>query len=412
MTAPLSAQVAQRLEALAGGLSAVGVALSGGGDSMALMHLAAEWRGPRRLMAATVDHRLRPESGDEARFAARAAAALHIPHEVLVWQHDGRFANLMADARAARLRLLGDWAARNGLQAVLLGHTLDDQAETVLMRLARGAGVDGLSGMAASRHSGGIAWLRPLLAIRRDRLRDWLRGQGVGWIDDPSNQNADYDRVRIRQAIGQLGLSPDNLAQVAENMGSARQALQHCAARICRDATAHAGALTLPAGDFADAPFEIRRRIIAAALRWVTGADYAPRRDKIAHLLDAIANGARATLGGVIVQRRGGTIRLIREPAAAMRATDCRASGRPVIWDNRWRIAGLPPSCHVRALGHQPLATLDWRAGGLSRDEAAASPAIWHGDLLIAAPLLLYGPEIAVEPLRNASDFHGMLISH
>ena len=142
-------------------------------------------------MAATVDHGLRPGSGDEARQAGAAAQALGIPHEVLLWQRAGS-GNLMAAARDARLRLLSDWAHRHGLAAVVLGHTQDDQAETLMMRLNRGAGVDGLAAMAPLRAALGIRWLRPMLGLSRADLRHWLTARGIGWVDDPSNLNDDF----------------------------------------------------------------------------------------------------------------------------------------------------------------------------------------------------------------------------
>ena len=130
--------------------TALGVAVSGGGDSVALLCLMADWAAPRevRLAAATVDHGLRPEAAAEAAGVAALCGRLGLAHATLRWEGwDGR-GNLMDAARRARRRLLADWAAEQGLAAVALAHTRDDQAETVLMRLARGAGVDGLSAMA------------------------------------------------------------------------------------------------------------------------------------------------------------------------------------------------------------------------------------------------------------------------
>src|SRR5690606_29766263 len=216
MADPDAARVHAALDRLAGDQPVLGIALSGGGDSTALMHLAHGW-GRARLLAATVDHGLRPGSADEARQAGLAAAALDIPHETLCWTRQGG-GNLMAAARSARLRLLGDWARRHGLSAVLLGHTLDDQAETLLMRLGRGAGVDGLSAMAPARAALGVTWLRPLLEVGRAELRQWLAARDLRWSDDPSNDNADFQRVRLRQAISTLDLPMRQLAQSAANL--------------------------------------------------------------------------------------------------------------------------------------------------------------------------------------------------
>ena len=145
-----AARIRSALDRLAGDLPALGLAVSGGGDSIALMHVAAEWAQGRRIMVATVDHGLRDGSAAEAEEVARAARALGLSHAVLLWRRDTQVGNLMAQARDARLRLLSGWARRNDLPAVALGHTADDLAETLLMRLARGSGVDGLSAMAES----------------------------------------------------------------------------------------------------------------------------------------------------------------------------------------------------------------------------------------------------------------------
>lgn len=224
----------------------LGIALSGGGDSTALALIAARW-GRAHLRAATVDHRLRPESGAEAVAAGEAAARLGILHDILVWEHgapqppghpltavrdrsaeaeaaaeirrqnapdgetweasgterDPRGAigkgpgNLQARARAARQALLAQWAAAHRLDAVLLGHTMDDQAETVLMRLERGSGADGLSAMDERVALAGTIWLRPLLGLRRAALRDLLRAEGIGWAEDPSNDDPEIGRAHV-----------------------------------------------------------------------------------------------------------------------------------------------------------------------------------------------------------------------
>ncbi|WP_134678449.1 tRNA lysidine(34) synthetase TilS [Paracoccus ravus] len=406
---PVARQVGAALTRLSGDLPRLGIALSGGGDSMALMHLARGWAQGRLLMAATVDHGLRPESADEARQAHRAATALSIPHATLLWQRDNEAGNLMAAARDARLRLLSGWAERNRLDAVLLGHTLDDQAETLLMRLARGSGVDGLAAMAESRIAFGMRWIRPMLGVSRGDLREWMTGRGIGWIDDPSNENEDYDRVRIRKALAGLNLPARQLAQSAANMAQARDALQDFAALTAEGATAQQGTLKLPWTAFRRAPLEIRRRLLVAGLRFVTGADYPPRRETLLNAISALNTAPRLTLEGVIVEPRGEWLQLYREPVAAARA--CSLSGQE-IWDGRWLIKGLLPGQEVRALGHEPLPGLNWRASGMLRDEAAASPGIWQDGEILAAPALKPHPDYSAIPLRGLSQFIALLYTH
>ncbi|MFH5772904.1 tRNA lysidine(34) synthetase TilS [Paracoccus sp. NGMCC 1.201697] len=410
---PVTRRVHAALDRLAGDMSRLGIALSGGGDSTALLHLAQSWARGRSLMAATIDHGLRPESTAEAAGAGRAAAALGIDHATLSWQRGPASGNLMAAARDARLRLLSDWATQNRLDAVLLGHTLDDQAETVLMRLARGAGVDGLAGMSASRRANGTVWLRPMLAVSRAELRDWLTARGIGWVDDPSNENADYDRVRIRKAVEALGLPAAQIAQSAANLASARDALQDVAAAAASGAEIRNGSLYLPWTPFRRAPQEVRRRLIVAGLRLVGGADYPPRREAVLRALTAILTGARATLEGAIAEPAGDWLRIMREPVAAARGApgvpDAQGECR---WDGRWLLSGLCADQQVRALGYDPLPGLKWRLSGLARDEAAASPGIWKGAQLIAAPLLESRAEMTARPLAGVPEFMALLYTH
>ena len=399
------------LDRLAGSFSRLGIALSGGGDSTALMHLARTWASGRVLMAATVDHGLRPGSADEARQAGLDAQALGIPHQILLWHREGG-GNLMAAAREARLRLLSDWARGQGLDAVLLGHTQDDQAETLVMRLNRGAGIDGLSGMAQMREACGMRWLRPMLDVSRTDLRHWLGAQGIDWAEDPSNRNADYERIRARNALVALDLPMAQLAQSAANLAMARDALQAFAAEVAAGAQADAGALILPLARFRAAPPEIRRRLLVAGLRFVTGAHYPPRRAPLLAAMDALMGDARLTLDGTILETRAESLLLIREPAAALRSSPGLPDANGVaLWDGRWRLSGLAAGQQVRALGYEPLPDLDWRAAGLSRDQAAASPGIWSGGALIAAPLVSPGA-VTGEALRNPRDFHAMLYTH
>lgn len=410
---PVRRRVEAALDRLAGDLPRLGIALSGGGDSTALMHLAKGWARGRCLMAATVDHGLRPESAEEARQAHRAAQALGIPHATLLWRRDNPTGNLMAAARDARLRLLAGWAERNDLSAILLGHTRDDQAETLLMRLGRGAGVDGLSGMAPARSAFGMAWLRPMLDVSRAELRDWLAARNIDWVDDPSNDNPDFDRIRIRKALATLDLPVAQLAQSAANLAMARDALQEFAVLVAEGAEARAGALVLPLTPFRRAPLEIRRRVLVAGLRWISGADYPPRRESILHALTAINTGARIALDGVLAEPRGDRLRLVREPAAALRSgpTPPDAAGG-AIWDGRWQVDGLAPDETVSALGHEALPGLNWRQSGLGRDEAAASPAVRSGGQIVAAPLMRAHARIVADPLRGLEEFRGLLYTH
>lgn len=439
MAAEPQAAVSAELDRLAGDLPGLGVAVSGGGDSVALLHLAHDWARARRVRieAATVDHRLRPAASAEAAGAARRAADLGISHAVLVWRHEEVSGNLMDSARRARLRLLADWAEGRDLPAVALGHTQDDQAETLLMRLGRGAGIDGLSGMAAARDYGGLRWLRPLLGLRRQALRDWLTERGLDWVDDPSNEDGAYDRVRVRQAIAALHLPVEALARSAANLAEARAALAEAAVAAAEGARADRGMLRLAPHVLGASP-EIRRRLVVAALRWVTGADYPPRGEDVGRLIDLLAAGGQGTLDGVIARVRDEAVEFLREPAAAARSVAARAEvGGPqapplaqgpqpgelfpapagptgkvqgILWDRRWRLTGLPAGAQVRAAGEAALAGRDWRAAGLPRAALASSPAVVVGERVVLP--LLEASSVGAVPLRGVNDFLAILRAH
>jgi tRNA(Ile)-lysidine synthase len=414
--------------ALAGALAAafadppraLGVAVSGGGDSVALLVLMAEWAAPRgvALEAATVDHGLRPEAAAEAAAAAALCARLGIPHAVLRWDAGPPLrGNLMDAARRARQRLIGGWAAGRGLAAVALGHTRDDQAETVLMRLGRGAGVDGLSAMAARRAAAGTVWLRPLLAVPRAALRAELSARGIGWAEDPTNDDDRYLRARTRKALARLaplGIDAAVLAATADRMAAARTVLQAAAQDAARRiARQQGGDVVFDLAGWAALLPETRDRLLGGALRWVGGAEHPPRRAALERLAARIAAGRGGTLAGCAVICRGGELRIAREWRAV------RGLVAPVgeVWDGRWRLVA-PEDARVEglavaALGAEGLAACPgWRAAGLPRASLAVTPAVWHGPWLVAAPLAGLAEGWRAETVPPAADFPAGIILH
>ncbi len=385
--------------------SGLGLAVSGGGDSMAMLHLAvAAGLRPKVL---TVDHGLRPEAAAEAALVEEVAAGYGLLHVTLRWQGWDHSGNLQNAARNARRQLMADWALRRGLATVALAHTQDDVAETFLMRLARGAGVDGLATMSAFWAEGGISWQRPMLAMNRAELRDWLGTQGLPWVEDPSNQNLRFDRVKMRQALPRLaplGLSAPRLAEVAAHLAEARQALDALADDwAARCLTEQAGTVLI-SPTLWQAPLETQRRLLQRILLWIAPAAYAPRGAQVGQLLAALTAGRAATLAGCrFVPDRNG-LRALREGKAAAPRV------RGAVWDGRWRILGHNPEiAELGALGAGGLAQVpDWRKTGLPRAALLVSPAIWIENRLIAAPLAGFGPAyysaVPLEPLfaRNS----------
>lgn len=388
----------------------IAVAVSGGGDSMALLHIALRaaahlgWQ----VSAVTVDHGLRPESAAEAAGVAAYCAARGVAHATLRWQGPDPQGNLMDQARRARYRLMGDWAKAQGIAHVLLGHTADDDAEGFVMNLARSAGLDGLSGMRRDWQEGGVFWHRPLLQLSRAGLRAYLRRNALTWVDDPSNDNPRFARVRARQAIralAPLGITVETVTSTLSNLADARQAMVRVTAAVARDITEQAGALSLPADAFAALDHEVARRLLGAVIQWMGGAEYGPRGAQVSALQGKLAEQGGAQLGGVRFLLRQGRLHMLREPRAVQ-------SPLPFgqIWDHRWHVTGPAlPGLEIGALGVGGLAQCPhWREHGL-RQALVVTPAVWSGATLIAAPLAgLPGP-FRAELSQGLAEF---ILSH
>lgn len=370
--------------------STLGIMVSGGGDSMALLHLLHRAAGQGvRLEAVTIDHGLRAEARAEAEMVAAFCAARGIAHQISLWQRAGAGGNLMDEARRARYAMAVDWAQARGISHIAVGHTADDQAEGVLIGLSRRAGIDGLSGMRKAWTQQGLRFSRPLLTIPRADLRDYLTRHGIAWVDDPSNDDTHYTRVKARRALAALaplGITAATLAAVSDNLEMARVAIAAQVAHAANLVTqTEAATLNIPRAVYEPLPMEIKRRLLIAALRWTASASYPPRALAFTAVLHAIAQGKDATLGGVQFRSKCDAISVLREA----RAVSAAASPTTEQWDNRWQLSGPhAPDLTIRALGADGLrACKDWRDSGIARDALLVSPAIWRDQTLIAAPL-------------------------
>jgi len=406
----------------------LGVAVSGGGDSVALMHVLATMARAEdtALAVATVDHGLRPESRREAEFVAQQAHDLGLSHQTLTWQHPADSGNLQAEARAARYRLLGDWARTHGLCAVAVGHTADDQAETFLMRLRRASGVAGLCGMPTSHHRDGIDVLRPMLDLRRSDLRAYLTARDVAWIEDPSNLDMKFERVRIRDALNALeplGLTVDALTAVADNMRMANRALDS----TTRTAAASIGQMrlgmvVLDCAGFNRLETEIARRLLVSALLHINGAAYPPRRAPVLDALNALKEGRGVTLQGCHILVRGSAIWIGREYASVQHSACALLPGEgglatmDATWDAAWQIkapAGWSRHVEIRALGAEGLAEIpDWRSHDAPRALLKSLPGVWCDGQLIAAPLLQERSGWTIAAIRQPETWALSALSH
>lgn len=344
--------------------SGLALAVSGGPDSLGLLALVARWRSLTAdappTVVLTVDHGLRPEASAEAAFVGAMAARAGLAHETLVWDGEKPVADIQSAARAARYRLLGARARELGCDRLLVAHTVDDQAETLLMRLGRGSGLYGLAAMRPRRIADGVMLERPLLGLARARLIATLDALGWSWIDDPSNQDRHYARVRIRQLMASLaaeGLTADRLAGTAHRLRRAANVLDRLVAQLAGSALVlhHDAVGELAVAQLAAADPEIALRLISRLLRHVGATDYGPRLESLEAATDAVlAADGRRTLNGVVLDRRGDRLWLYREFGRTGLPVAPLAPGGTLLWDDRFRVhldAGAPGPITIGPLG-------------------------------------------------------------
>lgn len=360
------------------------MAVSGGSDSLALLRLAAEVARAqgRSVIAATVDHGLRPEAADEARWVSEQCAALSaklgitISHTILRWTGDKPATGIPAAARQARYALLADWARMHGADRILLGHTLDDQAETVAYRIASNGGVRGAAGLRALSacpvwpEGRGILLARPLLQTRRADLQAYLHGQGQSWIDDPSNEDQRYGRPRMRAKLSALSSTkPDlilRLAAIGDTLAAEQAAIEAEALDLLE---AHLkfdpfGAGLLDPAPLRAAPRDVRAAALSFAILTVSGEDHAPPLAALPGLWARLeAKACAVTLGGARIGRLGAkhghSLLLTRDPGAAAGRTQPKPDlvlkpGETGVFDGRFELSTSPDlsdPIHIRALG-------------------------------------------------------------
>lgn len=281
----------------------IAVAVSGGPDSLALLILAHRAFG-RQVHALTVDHGLRPEAVDEAALVAGYAGSLGVAHTIMRWSSPYPTANLQAAARTARYRLMADHCAAHGIDWLATAHHRDDQAETLLLRLARGSGSGGLAGIRARRRLlPGVDLLRPLLGATKADLATIVAAAGWTAVDDPSNRAPRFDRTQARAALAATPwLDPARLAASAAHLAEVETALGWTADAAWRGRVVEAAdGITI---DAAGLPRELARRLLHRAVVALAPAAN-PRGPAIDRLLDRLAADERATLAGVSARAKG-----------------------------------------------------------------------------------------------------------
>ncbi len=332
---------------------AVGLAVSGGADSLALMLLAARWAAglanPPQLIVYSVNHNLRPEAADEVAMVLSSAEALGLKARGLVWSDEKPSAGVQEAARQARYRLMADAMTQDGATYLMTAHHRADQAETVLMRLAHGSGIEGLRAMTPLARVEGIMLFRPLLDVEPAALAAVVEASGLSPALDPSNQDPAYERVRWRQLLPTLaGMDLDSatLARFAARMGEADLALGQMADAAFAELVTldgfGAASMSLPALKLLSPA--IGRRVLGRVLNIVGGRQKPRALGQVERLYDQILGDElprAATLLGTVTKLRGDVLQVSREPGRALPAEMYLPPRTGLVWDERFLITNI-----------------------------------------------------------------------
>lgn len=383
---------------------AVAVAVSGGADSMALTLLAQRWAQMKggHVEAITIDHGLRSQSSDEARQVHEWCVARGISHHILTMPPLAQPGSVQEQAREVRYKMLTDWCKRHNILHLLTAHHQGDQAETLFFRLARGSGLSGLAGISPLSAMHGIRLLRPLLAISKKALNDFLDQNKQPWIEDPTNLKDDYTRNRIRKKIAETGIS-NNIISRANTLVSRLTCIRNSMEYNTFDQLTSYVSI-FPQG-YASANLDVLTglppdhaiRLLSCLITTVDGNIHPPRSHALERLYEALPSlpaSRRYTLGGcqIVYSSKTRSILVCREPAAVHPATPLH-SGTSMLWDERFTISykGALPLLTVDSLGAAAAKQLhEQLRPSLPKVILSTLPALWHLETLVAVPHLSY----------------------
>lgn len=390
--------------------SRIALAVSGGGDSLALLDCADRWRRTRssapELVVLSVDHGLGKSSKQDAEAVVALARKRGFKAEYLCWRGEKPRGDIEAAARAARYRLLLGATRQAGASHLLLAHHRDDQAETLLMRLARGSGIFGLAAMRREIVADDVILFRPFLAIPRARLAETIAAAGLTPVVDAMNTDPRFARSRLRAIMPRLaaeGIDPAGLAATAGRLAGAAEAIEAVAGRLIETAidVDDLGIASFDAAEFASAPKEIRLRALARLLLAIGGDQFPPRFERLAALADDIERhdgraGLKRTLAGSVIEWRGGRFVIYREVGRDGLPEIAVKSGFTGLWDHRFKVeigADAPGGLKLAALGEAGRREIGIRAGPRAAGALAALPALWRKGRVSAVPTLDYFAE-------------------
>ncbi|MBM10410.1 MAG: tRNA lysidine(34) synthetase TilS [Magnetovibrio sp.] len=385
----------------------IAVAVSGGSDSIALVILADKWArlNGGDVTALTVNHNLREGSAKEVAQVGNWLAKRRIKHVVLSWEGKKPITGIQQAARDERYRLMDQWCQRNYVLHLLLGHTQDDQAETLLMRLERGSGPDGLAAMSVQRELNNCRLLRPVLDCSRNTLRNFLEYQRQDWLDDPSNCDGRFLRTHLRHWIVDAGLSPEELTKRTKRYGLARKAAEYEANRTMAlgGSFFSAGYARIKISCLTCVSEDVALLVIARLIAIVGGLFYKPSRTSVKRLYKRVIIGSNAkmTLGRCLLRIFGAYLEVYRERRNLPDPVIFEA-GRSIIWDGRFELVfGRVPLETRGNLYLQSLSRRDWYGSRVEKQNfrfedyiptfaLAGLPALYDDRGIVTVPHLEY----------------------
>ncbi|USG62704.1 tRNA lysidine(34) synthetase TilS [Sneathiella marina] len=385
------------------------VAVSGGSDSMALALLARHWAAENSvdLEILTVDHGLRPASKQEAVTVGGWMKLLDLPHASLVWDGPHPTSGIQNAAREARYRLMAAYCKARNIQVLLLGHQLEDQLETFLMRFSKGSGLEGLASMREESQQFGIRLLRPLLGFKRQELRDFLTEEKQSWLDDPSNENPQFTRTQIGPILSDLqalpGSSLETIALSVERVSRASIALQEVTTlrfdTFCR--LSPYGFIQFPSDTIPGCPKEVGLRLLVLAISSVRGEHMPVKLQSLENIYERLferETSVSETIAGVQISKFAKGWLVSREPGRRGLPEISLAGKTETVWDQRFQIIDTAaekdrdPLLLIKRIG--PIGWRHLQAANPSKAETELPakvrnnlPAVWLGDRMVAAPL-------------------------
>lgn len=385
------------------------VATSGGMDSLALLYLTHEVARQKggRVVALTVDHRLRPESKQEALFVQKWAQEKGIDHVILEWKDEKPTSRLQEKAREARYRLLIAWCEKNNIQTLLLGHHQQDQEETFWLRLSSGSGLDGLTSMKPRVLREGIHLLRPLLSFPKERLKETLIAANQAWLEDPSNKNGQFFRGRFRSFLEEEGLTSPRLFNVLEKLQKDSDFIQETVQKALQ-AIVHVheeGYLAIQKDPFLSLHPAISQRLLSYVVQWFSEASYPPRSHQITTILEKIKSLSPFTAGRILWIPQQKAILLIRESSGMKKPLFLANIEEKTLWDGRFWVE---PEIRNHVSRETYLAPLN-QALPLKKEErpplparvCPTLPALWAEGKVVSVPHFCYNNDKCEMDLRK-----------